>query len=141
MSELKEKLEDYVNNDTYHSTFMTKGQAQEILLLYRWKKEQIAVTKPLFDFAYESDLFKVGDNIHQKTVEYLKRVEQLEENESDSISIIQEADRKYKELQQQNQRLRELIDFFISEIDSNPMAVQFFDLRLVNEAKEALKTE
>lgn len=42
--------------------------------LESWKENQIKLTTPLIEFAHSSDLFNVGDSIHEKTVEYLRQL-------------------------------------------------------------------
>ena len=58
----------------------------------------------------------------------------------ETYCIIQRQVGEYiQSLQQENERLKELSGVMIAEIDSSPMAVQFFDLRIVNELKSILK--
>ena len=60
----------------------------------------------------------------------------IKDGYASSISDLMEA-----YAQEKNEQLMEVLDLIMSEINSSPMSVQFFDLRIIKQANEILNTK
>lgn len=106
MSKLKTKRKEYLY-EMYNATSTDDGKGgletyenwlerqllsriDKVKALENWKESKIALAAPLMDFGQKSDLFPLGHCIYQKAVEYLKKYEELQQQNQELMGALED---------------------------------------------------